>query len=110
MLTALAVLGRHAGRQKDVLSPFRPELGVLLITPGCFWGAGCNHRTWAEYYTFIIRLSLAATCVHQPLPFVCSLQNGLEVHFNALSATLRAPDAVMYVAMLAGAGHSPGNH
>lgn len=34
MLTALAVLGKHAGRQKDVLSHFRPELGVLLVTPG----------------------------------------------------------------------------
>lgn len=70
MLNALAVLGKHAGRQKDVLSHFRPELGVLLVTPGC------NHRTWAEYYIFIIRLSLAANCVHQPLPFVCLLQSG----------------------------------
>lgn len=36
MLTALAVLGKHAVRQKDVLSHFRSELGVLLVTPGCF--------------------------------------------------------------------------
>lgn len=77
MLTALAVLDKDAGGQKDVLSHFRPELGVLLVTPECFWGAGCNHKTWAEYYIFIIRFSLAVTCVHQPLPFVCSLQNGL---------------------------------
>lgn len=109
MLTALAILGKHAGRQKDVLSRFRPELAVLLVTPGYFWGARCSHRTWAEYYIFIIRLSLTATCVHQPLPFVFSLQNALELHFNVLSATLRVPGAVMYIAMLARAAHGPGN-
>lgn len=32
----------------------------------------------------------------------------LEVHFNVLSA-LRAPAAVMYIIMLAGAAHGPGN-
>lgn len=47
MLTALAVLGRYAGRHRDALSHLRPELGILLVTPGCPWGAGCNHRTWA---------------------------------------------------------------
>lgn len=33
MLTALAVLGRHAGRQRVVLSHLRPELGALLGYP-----------------------------------------------------------------------------
>lgn len=47
MWTALAVLGKHSERQKDVLSSLRSLLEALLVIPECLWGDGCNHGTQA---------------------------------------------------------------
>lgn len=109
MLTALAVLGKHAVTERCPL-PFQARARSPASNPRVILESWVQPQDKGRVL-YIYNKTFCCCNLCPSAITLCLLPPKWPWRwpFSALSATLRAPGAVMYIVMLAGAAHGPGN-